>query len=69
MRRWLPFCLVALGLVLCVVIPMPKPLLMKGGSAKDFAVHRLMIIRLGIGAIMIVVGVIWLFLRVLNKPS
>jgi len=42
---------------------------MKGGTPEAFATHRLMMIRLGIGLVMVVVGLIWLLIRWLTKTS
>lgn len=64
MRRWLPHCLLVLGLLLSVVLPYPQPLLMKGGTEAAFAEHRLMMVRIGVGLLMIIAGLIWLLVRV-----
>lgn len=67
MRQWIPLGLIAMGLLLTVVIPLPQPILMKGGSEDAFAEHRLMMIRLGIGIGMIAIGILWLLVRLIRR--
>jgi hypothetical protein len=67
MHRWIPLGLILLGLLLTVVIPLPQPILMKGGSEEAFAEHRLMMIRLGIGSLMILIGLFWLLVRLIRR--
>jgi hypothetical protein len=67
MCRWIPFGLIVIGILLTVVIPLPQPLLMKGGSEEAFAEHRVMMIRLGIGLVMIVIGLFWLLIRLIRR--
>ena len=40
---------------------------MKGGTEAAFAEHRLMMVRIGIGLLMIRAGLIWLLVRVLRR--
>lgn len=67
MHRWIPLGLILLGLLLTAVIPLPQPILMKGGSAEAFAEHRLMMIRLGVGSLLILIGLFWLLVRLIRR--
>jgi hypothetical protein len=67
MQRWIPLGLILVGLLLTAAIPLPQPILMKGGSEEAFAEHRLMMIRLGIGSLIIFIGLLWLLVRLFRR--
>ena len=68
MRRWLPVCLMALGLLLCAPILQTILLLVHGGTpdASAISIHTLLLVRIGIGLALTLSGLIWLIVR---RPS
>jgi len=65
MRRWLPVCLIALGLLLCAPMLHAIILLVQGGTpdASAISMQTLLIVRTGIGLALILTGLIWLIVR------
>ena len=65
MRRWLPVCLIALGLLLCAPALHAIVALVQGGTpdASAISIHTLLVVRIGIGLALMLTGLILLIVH------